>query len=941
MNNRGMGNGERGKAQMGVEGRRARTALPPYRPTAIAAMMAALAVLIWSGCENAGSDRVLSIEAIGEVVGLVYFDADADREPSVNDTELSGVRVSLVNVGGTVPVASATSDDLGLVELSAVPVGNYQVVVDTATIGDSTIVAHIDSSEITVVPVDTQIVLIAISFPLLTTSEVLALPIGSKTFVDGIALTAGTVFGDSTLHVADASGALRAVRVGAGLVSVGDSVRLSGTVASRDGQPVLDMNRRVPQVLAIAEAPAPDTLSTADAATALSGALDAGIVRIDTARVVDTATIGDDLVATVDDGSGELEVVLDGDLPFNLGPYFVPGVDLSLEGLLVASGGTWKLKPRGDADVEVNPPVLAISDVRSVPLGQVVFLDGKVLTPMSIASQATIFGDSTIHVADTSGAIRITRVKPLNLAVGDSVRFVGTTAVSDGQVVVDRPTAFTLGSSFASQPQTVTTSEAAGANSGALEAAFVRIDSARVLDTATVGDDFVLTVDDGSGALDVVFDDDVTFNPGPYFLPGADLAVDGLLVPSGSSWHLKPRGDADVELTAPVIPISLVRSTQVGKVVFLDGKVLTSMSAALGSVFGDSTVHVADTSGSIRITRVRPLNLAVGDSVRFVGTVAVSDGQTVVDGATAFRLGASFSPLPRTLTTAEAAGASSGTLDAALARIDSARISDTTTVSGELVITVSDGSGALEIKIDDDITFNPGQYLLPGADISVDGVLVPAGTSWQVKPRGNADVTVTAPVITIANARATAPGEIVFVDGTVLTARNQLSGQTTFGDATVHLADPSGAVRGTNIIAAGIGYTPGDSLRLVGEVSSLNGQPIIDAARVFVLDLGGLPQGDALPLATALAATGNGGASDAAFVTISGATISVTDTINGDLNATVDDGSGPVVVVFDGDEFSDWTLFVPAAVFDVWGVLVPDGSGGWVLKPRGGGDVVP
>jgi hypothetical protein len=97
-----------------------------------------------------------------------------------------------------------------------------------------------------------------------------------------------------------------------------------------------------------------------------------------------------------------------------------------------------------------------------------------------------------------------------------------------------------------------------------------------------------------------------------------------------------------------------------------------------------------------------------------------------------------------------------------------------------------------------------------------------------------------------------------------------------------------------------------------------------------------------LPVSTASAVTARNGASDAAFVTISGATVSVTDTIGADLHATVDDGSGPVVVVFDGDEFDEsahWPFYVPDAVLDVWGVLVPDGSGGWVLKPRGTADV--
>ena len=39
-----------------------------------------LTIAFLSGCENAGEDRVLGIEATGMVTGVVYFDANATRQ---------------------------------------------------------------------------------------------------------------------------------------------------------------------------------------------------------------------------------------------------------------------------------------------------------------------------------------------------------------------------------------------------------------------------------------------------------------------------------------------------------------------------------------------------------------------------------------------------------------------------------------------------------------------------------------------------------------------------------------------------------------------------------------------------------------------------------------------------------------------------------------------
>ena len=141
-------------------------------------------------------------------------------------------------------------------------VGNYRVVVDSTTVGDSAIVARVNTTDISVRPGDTLQVEVAISFPLLTVAEVLALPLGAKVFVNGIALNGRETFGDSTIHVADTSGTLRAVRAGPGPIFPGDSIRIRGTVATRSGRVVVDLDRNTPMVLAIAELPVADTVAT-------------------------------------------------------------------------------------------------------------------------------------------------------------------------------------------------------------------------------------------------------------------------------------------------------------------------------------------------------------------------------------------------------------------------------------------------------------------------------------------------------------------------------------------------------------------------------------------------------------------------------------------------------------------------------------------------------
>jgi hypothetical protein len=161
--------------------------------------------------------------------------------------------------------------------------------------------------------------------------------------------------------------------------------------------------------------------------------------------------------------------------------------------------------------------------------------------------------------------------------------------------------------------------------------------------------------------------------------------------------------------------------------------------------FTDTTVHVADNTGAIRLTRLRT-SITAGDSVRVRATTGSRDGQPTLDDVTSTSLGRGLLSAAVSLTTAAAATAGGGTRDAALVIVKGATVSDTATVLGDFKLTVSDGSGTLEVRLDGnaDPAFRPPQLpglYIPGNKFDVVGVLVATGTgSWRLKPRAASDL---------------------------------------------------------------------------------------------------------------------------------------------------------------------------------------------------------
>jgi hypothetical protein len=379
--------------------------------------------------------------------------------------------------------------------------------------------------------------------------------------------------------------------------------------------------------------------------------------------------------------------------------------------------------------VGVSYPMATVAEVRAAPVGEKVFVAGTALTGTNV------FADTTAHLLAATGPLRLVRVFSGLFAAGDSVLARGTVALRDGGLVLRDVSVFTLGVGTLSAPDSLATATAAGANGGVLDAGLVRA-GGTLQDTATVGRDLALNVDDGSGALRVLIDGDVTFQLSPYLVNPARVIATGVLVPGtvAGTWYVKPRSNLDLRVLIDVLSTGQARQRAVGTRVFVDGVALNRPN-----LYGDSTLHLADSAGAIRVIRTVQGNIFAGDSIRVAGAIAARDGQAVISNATIFRLGLGTVPNARPVTTAEAASAVGGVLDAALVRVQGT-VMDTSRAAGDFRAVVWDGSGdSVTVILDGDVVF-PLAGWVPGAVRNVSGVLVPESGVWVVKPRAPGDV---------------------------------------------------------------------------------------------------------------------------------------------------------------------------------------------------------
>jgi hypothetical protein len=168
-------------------------------------------------------------------------------------------------------------------------------------------------------------------------------------------LSTPQLFADTTAFLQDTAGSLRLTAplvVGAPFLIPGDSVRVLGTVRTRDGQRVLD-SARIALVIPTGTFPAADTLTSALAASADGGVRDADLVFVGSTVVVGAVANGAGFLVSIDDGSGPVEMDLDPQLGL-IAPPAAPGDSVDVTGVLVPTGlGTWRIRPRIMGDFQV------------------------------------------------------------------------------------------------------------------------------------------------------------------------------------------------------------------------------------------------------------------------------------------------------------------------------------------------------------------------------------------------------------------------------------------------------------------------------------------------------------------------------------------------------------------------------------------------------------
>lgn len=342
------------------------------------AMLASCAVL--ASCQDSvGTDLELEIDAFGFVDGIAFVDLNGNDIQDSDDDPYPGLRLQLRAAGGGGVVRTATTNLVGEFNLDSVPVGSFELVLDPATAPDTVDVSGLSSDQVIVLADSTVSVEIRASFPTYTLAQIRGLEPGIRVRTHGIALNRRRPDGDGVVHVREGDVFLRATSVDRGDISTGDSVRFIGRTARDAGQPILTDVRPFRLVSQAAFVQPIDVLSS-QARSAQGGSLDAALVQIRDALVLDTVRVAGQFIVTADDGSGPVDLLLRDFLGFTSTGFkpdsaYLPRATGLLVPTLVAPpappatldparqvgpAADWRMTPRTTGDVSVtNVPILA------------------------------------------------------------------------------------------------------------------------------------------------------------------------------------------------------------------------------------------------------------------------------------------------------------------------------------------------------------------------------------------------------------------------------------------------------------------------------------------------------------------------------------------------------------------------------------------------------
>lgn len=317
-------------------------------------------LLSMTACDGPGGGEVASVEAVGAVGAQLLFDANGNGSVDGADIILSDWTVNLVQPAGGLVESAVTGED-GVARFEEVPVGRLVVSVPDDELGDTLSLVSATAQPFTLGAFQIVEIRPLLTLPFFSLPQVRTLGPAQPLFTEGVALNRFAT-GDRSLHIRAGNAYLRILSVDeAQSFSIGDSIRISGRTGLDQGVPVLDGNTLF-RLGSASGVPEPVRLSTGEAAGARGGSLDAALVQINSADILEVMDEGPDgVVFRVDDGSGALRIRFRSF--FNLEPdLFDPDTDSVgfAVGLLVPVrvGGAvmWEVRPRSTSDVVLLRP---------------------------------------------------------------------------------------------------------------------------------------------------------------------------------------------------------------------------------------------------------------------------------------------------------------------------------------------------------------------------------------------------------------------------------------------------------------------------------------------------------------------------------------------------------------------------------------------------------
>jgi len=243
------------------------------------------ASLFLGACEGSKPGDILTVEGVGAVAGQLLFDANGNGGADQADRPLEGWTFKLDQPAGGTVVSGVTDAD-GIVLFEEVPIGRLVPAISESQLGDTLNPIPSTFPTFTLASGDELGVVSVLTLPSYSVADARDLSPEIPVFVEGVALNSFPDVNERNLHLRNAGSFIRVLSVDSGTVAVGDTVRVRGRTARFQGVPVLD-GKVVYRLGPTSPTPVAVTLTTAEAADARGGALDAALVAVFEAEILE------------------------------------------------------------------------------------------------------------------------------------------------------------------------------------------------------------------------------------------------------------------------------------------------------------------------------------------------------------------------------------------------------------------------------------------------------------------------------------------------------------------------------------------------------------------------------------------------------------------------------------------------------------------------------